>query len=76
MTHDGIVHLAFHPASDAIILAAGDKGGHVGLWHIDREAIKSSGEEPKVKGSVRNQKSKKSVPTPTETDTGATHDPF
>ncbi|KAK9823208.1 hypothetical protein WJX72_001110 [[Myrmecia] bisecta] len=32
---NGIVHLAFHPASDALIIASGDKSGHVGLWNVD-----------------------------------------
>ena len=39
MTRDGIVHLAFHPRSDTLVLAAADKGGHVGLWHVDRESF-------------------------------------
>ncbi len=30
--------MAFHPRSDTLVLAAADKGGHVGLWHIDRDA--------------------------------------
>ena len=38
LTRDGIVHMAFHPRSDTLILAAADKGGHVGLWHIDRDS--------------------------------------
>lgn len=35
MTQNGIVHLAFHPRSDALIMAAADKSGHVALWSID-----------------------------------------
>ena len=39
MTRDAVVHMAFHPRSDAIILAAGDKGGRIGLWQLDRESV-------------------------------------
>lgn len=39
VTRDGVVHMAFHPRSDAIILAAGDKGGRVGLWQLDHESF-------------------------------------
>lgn len=39
MTRDGVVHMAFHPRSDAIILAAGDKGGRVSLWQLDHESF-------------------------------------
>ena len=30
--------MAFHPRCDTLVLAAADKGGHVGLWHVDRDA--------------------------------------
>ena len=39
VTKDGVVHLAFHPRDDAIILAAGSKGGGLGLWHLDFESF-------------------------------------
>ena len=32
---DGISHLAFVPRSDTLVVAAGDKSGHVGIWHVD-----------------------------------------
>ncbi len=35
MTRNGIVHLAFHPSSSALVIAAADKSGHVGLWSVD-----------------------------------------
>eukprot|EP00798_Chlamydomonas_sp_ICE-L_P023956 gene23956-9528_t len=35
ITKDGITHIAFHPGSDKLILAAGDKQGNVGFWHVD-----------------------------------------
>jgi len=38
LTRDGVVHMAFHPRCDTLVLAAADKGGHVGLWHIDRDS--------------------------------------
>jgi hypothetical protein len=31
--------MAFHPRSDAIILAAGDKAGRLGLWQLDHESF-------------------------------------
>lgn len=31
--------MAFHPRSDAIILAAGDKGGRLGIWHLDHDSF-------------------------------------
>lgn len=39
VTRDGVVHMAFHPRSDAIILAAGDKGGRLGIWHLDHDSF-------------------------------------
>jgi len=38
-TRDGVVHMAFHPRLDAMILAAGDKGGRVGLWQLDHQSF-------------------------------------
>ena len=37
LTKNGIVHLAFHPCTDTLILAAADKSGHIGLWSVDNE---------------------------------------
>lgn len=34
-TKAGITHLAFHPTCDTLLLACGDKYGHLGLWHVD-----------------------------------------
>lgn len=42
VTRDGVVHMAFHPRSDAIILAAGDKGGRLGIWHLDHDSFEVS----------------------------------
>ena len=32
----GISHLAFFPLADRLVLAAGDKDGHVGVWDVTR----------------------------------------
>eukprot|EP00884_Botryococcus_braunii_P002941 jgi/Botrbrau1/12648/Bobra.67_1s0014.1 len=48
VTREGIVHLAFHPTTQRLLIAAGDKAGHVGLWDVDHS---SSGEEPAREGS-------------------------
>lgn len=43
VTRDGMVHLAFHPMTQRLLLAAGDKSGHVGLWKADHPSL---GKEP------------------------------
>ena len=35
MTKESIAHLAFHPTSETLLLAAADKQGNVGLWHCE-----------------------------------------
>jgi WD repeat-containing protein 76 len=35
---NSITHMAFHPSTDALLLAAADKRGSVGLWHVDAAA--------------------------------------
>lgn len=47
MTKNGIVHLAFHPCTDRLVLAAADKSGHIGLWSVDNEAQPPSASETK-----------------------------
>ena len=47
MTKNGIVHLAFHPCTDALILAAADKSGHIGLWSVDADLAVPSGSASK-----------------------------
>lgn len=39
VTRDGMVHLAFHPMTQRLLLAAGDKSGHVGLWKADHSSL-------------------------------------
>ena len=47
MTKNGIVHLAFHPCTDKLVLAAADKSGHIGLWSVDNELAAPSGSASK-----------------------------
>lgn len=37
-------HLQWHPRDDALMIAAGDKQGHVGLWRVDTEAAAAAAE--------------------------------
>mgnify|MGYP001296395253 CR=1 FL=1 len=36
VTKSATVHLQFQPRDDTLLLAAGDKDGHVSIWHADR----------------------------------------
>ncbi len=47
VTKNGIVHLAFHPCTDNLILAAADKSGHIGLWSVDADLARPSGSATK-----------------------------
>lgn len=47
MTKNGIVHLAFHPGTDTLILAAADKSGHIGLWSVHNDAAGPSAADSK-----------------------------
>ncbi|DBB11441.1 hypothetical protein WJX82_009846 [Trebouxia sp. C0006] len=47
VTKNGIVHLAFHPCTDTLILAAADKSGHIGLWSVDADLARPSGSATK-----------------------------
>lgn len=37
VTREGISHLAFHPGAPHLIIATGDKQGHVALWDVDKK---------------------------------------
>lgn len=37
VTREGISHLAFHPGAQHLIIASGDKQGHIALWDVDRK---------------------------------------
>jgi hypothetical protein len=37
VTNNGITCLQFLPTSSALLVAAGDKSGNVGFWHVDRD---------------------------------------
>ncbi len=52
MTKNGIVHLAFHPCTDKLILAAADKSGHIGLWTVDNEAAPSGSASKENEGQA------------------------
>lgn len=44
VSQDGVVHLSFHPGTDRLLLAAGDKGGNVSIWNIDHTPSSSTGQ--------------------------------
>lgn len=37
VTRDGISHLQFHPTSSDLVIATGDKQGHIALWDVDKK---------------------------------------
>ena len=37
VTREGISHLAFHPTSSDLVIATGDKQGHIALWDVDKK---------------------------------------
>jgi WD40 repeat protein len=43
VTPDRIYSVACHPSSESLIVVAGDKTGHIGLWNVDGQAKDSSG---------------------------------
>ncbi|KAL3141680.1 hypothetical protein ABBQ32_004368 [Trebouxia sp. C0010 RCD-2024] len=55
VTKNGIVHLAFHPCTDKLILAAADKSGHIGLWSVDHEGAAPSPSASKENEGQPNQ---------------------
>lgn len=55
VTKNGIVHLAFHPCTDKLILAAADKSGHIGLWSVDNDLAAPSGSASKENKGQANQ---------------------
>lgn len=38
VTANGISHIQWHPSSEALIVAAADKSGNVGMWHVDHDS--------------------------------------
>merc|ERR1719230_1319123 len=38
----GPVHMDFHPSTESLLLAAGDKSGHIGLWQVDYQSDEES----------------------------------
>ncbi|BDA42654.1 WD repeat-containing protein 76 [Coccomyxa sp. Obi] len=45
VTREGISHLAFHPQAPQLIVATGDKQGHVALWDVDKKTAPEAAEE-------------------------------
>ncbi len=37
VTREGISHLAFHPTCSDLVVATGDKQGHIALWDVDKK---------------------------------------
>ncbi len=37
VTREGVSHVAFHPATAHLVVATGDKQGHVALWDVDKK---------------------------------------
>lgn len=37
VTREGISHVAFHPHTAHLVIATGDKQGHVALWDVDKK---------------------------------------
>jgi hypothetical protein len=37
VTREGISHVAFHPGMAHLVVATGDKQGHVALWDVDKK---------------------------------------
>ena len=37
VTREGISHVAFHPHTTHLVVATGDKQGHVALWDVDKK---------------------------------------
>lgn len=48
VTREGISHLQFHPTSSDLVIATGDKQGHIALWDVDKKTTHevSSGHAP------------------------------
>ena len=37
VTREGISHLQFHPTCSDLVIATGDKQGHIALWDVDKK---------------------------------------
>lgn len=46
---NGIVHIAWHPGSDRLLVACSDKSGHVGLWDVNHSPVALEGLLPTCK---------------------------
>ncbi len=46
VTRDGVTAIEFHPSSNGLLLAAGDKKGNVAMWKLDSD--RAEGEQPLI----------------------------
>ena len=46
VTHNGVVHIAFHPGCDRLLAACAAKNGHVGLWDVNHSPVAPEGAPP------------------------------
>ena len=42
VTREGISHLQFHPTSTDLVIATGDKQGHIALWDVDKKTTQEA----------------------------------
>ncbi|CAL5219832.1 g1745 [Coccomyxa viridis] len=45
VTREGISHLQFHPTSSDLVIATGDKQGHIALWDVDKKTTHEAAAE-------------------------------
>jgi WD40 repeat protein len=53
LTRKGTSHLDFHPTEGALIVAAGDKGGNIGIWMVDHHNLQIDKEEKEESEAVK-----------------------
>ena len=46
VTREGISHLQFHPTSTDLVIATGDKQGHIALWDVDKKTTQEARTPP------------------------------
>ena len=48
----GVTHLDFSPDESMLLVASGDKEGHIGLWRVDKTTSEADEEEDEDDGGV------------------------
>ena len=48
VTREGISHLQFHPTSSDLVIATGDKQGHIALWDVDKKTTHEVSSGPRT----------------------------